>query len=96
MDDQEVTYPIYSPASVIGIFSNALKLNATVNLIYLKGRYAFGGGKSYGTIIMTFCSQKVIILRLGFVFLRCSGARLPIMRSTHSEALLRKALKILQ
>ena len=48
MDDQEVTYPIYSPASVIGIFSNALKLNATVNLIYLKGRYAFGGGKSYG------------------------------------------------
>lgn len=48
MDDQEATYPIYSPASVIGIFSNALKLNATVNLIYLKGRYAFGGGKSYG------------------------------------------------
>lgn len=48
MDDQEVTYPIYSPASVIGIFSNALKLNATVNLIYLKGRYAYGGGKSYG------------------------------------------------
>ncbi|MBV6880436.1 exodeoxyribonuclease VII large subunit [Epilithonimonas ginsengisoli] len=48
MDDQDVTYPVYSPASVIGIFSNALKLNATVNLIYLKGRYAFGGGKSYG------------------------------------------------
>ncbi|OCK52964.1 hypothetical protein BA768_10015 [Chryseobacterium sp. CBo1] len=48
MDDQEVTYPVYSPASVIGIFSNALKLNATVNLIYLKGRYAFGGSKSYG------------------------------------------------
>ncbi|WP_276875295.1 exodeoxyribonuclease VII large subunit [Chryseobacterium joostei] len=48
MEDQEVSYPVYSPASVIGIFSNALKLNATVNLIYLKGRYAFGGGKSYG------------------------------------------------
>lgn len=48
MDDQDVTYPVYSPASVIGIFSNALKLNATVNLIYLKGRYAFGSGKSYG------------------------------------------------
>jgi len=48
MDDQEITYPIYSPASVIGIFSNALRLNAKVNLIYLKGRYAFGGGKSYG------------------------------------------------
>ena len=48
MDDQDVTYPVYSPASVIGIFSNALKLNATVNLIYLKGRYAFGGGRSYG------------------------------------------------
>lgn len=48
MEDNEVTYPVYSPASVIGIFSNALKLNATVNLIYLKGRYAYGGGKSYG------------------------------------------------
>jgi len=48
MEDNEVSYPVYSPASVIGIFSNALKLNATVNLIYLKGRYAFGGGKSYG------------------------------------------------
>lgn len=48
MEDNEVTYPVYSPASLIGIFSNALKLNATVNLIYLKGRYAYGGGKSYG------------------------------------------------
>jgi len=48
MEDNEVSYPVYSPASVIGIFSNALKLNATVNLIYLKGRYAFGAGKSYG------------------------------------------------
>jgi len=48
MEDNAVSYPVYSPASVIGIFSNALKLNATVNLIYLKGRYAFGGGKSYG------------------------------------------------
>ncbi|MBM7420475.1 MULTISPECIES: exodeoxyribonuclease VII large subunit [Chryseobacterium] len=25
-----------------------MKLNATVNLIYLKGRYSFGGGKAYG------------------------------------------------
>lgn len=48
MEDNELAYPVYSPASVIGIFSNALKLNATVNLIYLKGRYAYGGGKSYG------------------------------------------------
>lgn len=48
MEDNELNYPVYSPASVIGIFSNALKLNATVNLIYLKGRYAFGGGKAYG------------------------------------------------
>ncbi|MCD9855488.1 hypothetical protein LUD75_12255 [Epilithonimonas sp. JDS] len=48
MEDNEVSYPVYSPASVMGIFSNALKLNATVNLIYLKGRYAYGGGKSYG------------------------------------------------
>lgn len=48
MENNEVGYPVYSPASVIGIFSNALKLNATVNIIYLKGRYSFGGGKSYG------------------------------------------------
>lgn len=46
MSEQEVNYPIYSPTSVIGIFSNALKLNATVNLIYLKGRYSYGGGRS--------------------------------------------------
>ncbi|WP_210150197.1 polymorphic toxin type 47 domain-containing protein [Chryseobacterium scophthalmum] len=45
MESNEVSYPVYSPGSVIGIFSNALKLNATVNLIYLKGRYSFGGGK---------------------------------------------------
>lgn len=48
MENNEVSYPVYSPTSVIGIFSNALKLNATVNLIYLKGRYSFGGGKAYG------------------------------------------------
>lgn len=48
MSEQETNYPVYSPTSVIGIFSNALKLNATLNLIYLKGRYAYGAGKSYG------------------------------------------------
>ncbi|MBW3524702.1 exodeoxyribonuclease VII large subunit [Chryseobacterium sp. NKUCC03_KSP] len=48
MDEKETSYPVYSPTSVIGIFNNALKLNAMINLIYLKGRYAFGGGKSYG------------------------------------------------
>lgn len=48
MSDNEITYPIYSPASVIGLFSNALKLPATVNLIYLKGKYSYGGGKAYG------------------------------------------------
>lgn len=48
MESNEVSYPVYSPGSVIGIFSNALKLNTTVNLIYLKGRYSFGGGKAYG------------------------------------------------
>ncbi|SEM32678.1 hypothetical protein SAMN05421856_102418 [Chryseobacterium taichungense] len=36
MSEQETNYPVYSPTSVIGIFSNALKLNVTVNLIYLK------------------------------------------------------------
>ncbi|WP_262484197.1 hypothetical protein [Chryseobacterium taichungense] len=34
MSEQEIMYPVCSPASVIGIFSNALKLNATVNIIY--------------------------------------------------------------
>lgn len=42
------TNPTYSPSSILGLFSNALKINATVNLIYLKGRYAYGGGKAYG------------------------------------------------
>ena len=44
---EETPYQIYSPTSVIGIFNNALKLPVTVNLIYLKGRYSFGGGKAY-------------------------------------------------
>jgi exodeoxyribonuclease VII large subunit len=48
MQPSEKTYQIYSPSSVLGLFSNALKLNATINLIYLKGRYSFGGGKAYG------------------------------------------------
>ncbi|MDQ1096855.1 MULTISPECIES: exodeoxyribonuclease VII large subunit [Chryseobacterium] len=47
MQGIEPTYQIYSPAAVIGLFNNALKLNATVNLIYLKGRYSYGGGKAY-------------------------------------------------
>ncbi|SIS71122.1 hypothetical protein SAMN05421786_1011164 [Chryseobacterium ureilyticum] len=48
MQGNEPTYPIYSPGSVMGLFCNALKINATINLIYLKGRYSFGGGKAYG------------------------------------------------
>lgn len=48
MQISETNYQIYSPSSVLGLFSNALKINATVNLIYLKGRYSFGGGKAYG------------------------------------------------
>lgn len=48
MQPAENNYQIYSPSSVLGLFSNALKINATVNLIYLKGRYSFGGGKAYG------------------------------------------------
>jgi hypothetical protein len=46
--NNDINFQTYSPTSVIGLFSNALKLHATVNLIYLKGRYAYGGGKSYG------------------------------------------------
>ncbi|MDQ8141506.1 exodeoxyribonuclease VII large subunit [Chryseobacterium sp. CFS15] len=48
MQSEETTFQIYSPSSVLGLFSNALKINATINLIYLKGRYAYGGGKAYG------------------------------------------------
>ncbi|MFC4163938.1 exodeoxyribonuclease VII large subunit [Epilithonimonas zeae] len=45
----ESSFQIYSPSLVLGLFNNAIKLNATVNIIYLKGRYVFGNGKSYGS-----------------------------------------------
>lgn len=38
---------IYSPASIVGIFNNALRLPETVTLILIKGRYIAGQGKSY-------------------------------------------------
>ncbi len=47
MKDNDISFQIYSPTSVIGLFNNALKLSATVNLIYLKGRYSYGAGKAY-------------------------------------------------
>lgn len=49
MQPLETSFQTYSPSSVLGLFSNSLKLNATINLIYIKGRYSFGGGKSYGS-----------------------------------------------
>lgn len=48
MQPEETNQPIYSPASVLGLFSNALKMSVTVNLMYLKGRYSYGLGKAYG------------------------------------------------
>ncbi|CAD0218293.1 exodeoxyribonuclease VII large subunit [Chryseobacterium sp. JV274] len=48
MQNIDKGYETYSPSSVLGLFSNALKISATINLIYLKGRYAYGGGKAYG------------------------------------------------
>ena len=48
MVTDDPTLEIYSPTSVLGIFNNALRLPATVNLILLKGRYAFGAYKAYG------------------------------------------------
>ncbi|REC47576.1 hypothetical protein DRF67_11080 [Chryseobacterium pennipullorum] len=48
MQSLDINSSIYSPASILGLFSNALRINATTTLIYLKGRYAYGGGKSYG------------------------------------------------
>ncbi len=68
MQGNELAYQIYSPGSVLGLFSNALKLNATINLIYLKGRYAFGVGKPMETITMTICFQNLIIFQSGYVF----------------------------
>lgn len=38
---------IYSPASVVGTFNNALIIPQTLTLIYLKGRFTAGQGKSY-------------------------------------------------
>ena len=43
----ETPYQIYSPASVVGSFNNALIIPQTLSLIYLKGRYTAGQGKSY-------------------------------------------------
>ncbi|WP_373709234.1 exodeoxyribonuclease VII large subunit [Kaistella sp.] len=47
MEILETTYEVYSPTSVLALFNNALRLPGTENLIHLRGRYAFGGGKSY-------------------------------------------------
>ncbi|MDM1138402.1 exodeoxyribonuclease VII large subunit [Empedobacter sp. R132-2] len=43
----ESNIQIYSPQSIIGIFNNALKLPVTTSLIYIKGKYTYGHGKSY-------------------------------------------------
>lgn len=47
MITEENPYQIYSPASVVGSFNNALVIPQTLSLIYLKGRYTAGQGKSY-------------------------------------------------
>ena len=47
MEILETTYEVYSPTSVLALFNNALRLPGTENLIHLRGRYAFGGGKAY-------------------------------------------------
>lgn len=44
---EENILQVYSPASVIGVFNNALRLPQTVSLIFLKGRYTQGQGKAY-------------------------------------------------
>lgn len=43
----EQSVQIYSPSSIIGIFNNALKIKETVSLVFLKGKYVYGQGKSY-------------------------------------------------
>ena len=47
MSPVEIAYEVYSPTSVLALFNNALRLPGTENLIHLRGRYAFGGGKAY-------------------------------------------------
>ena len=43
----EQNVQIYSPNAIIGIFNNALKIKETVSLVFLKGKYVYGHGKSY-------------------------------------------------
>lgn len=38
---------LHTPASIIGIFNNALRLPQTVTLLHIKGKYTPGAGKSY-------------------------------------------------
>lgn len=71
MQPSEQTYQIYSPSSVLGLFSNALKLNATINLIYLKGRYSFGGGKAYGNSYYDVLFSESDKILLEYVFRLC-------------------------
>ena len=55
---EELSYEVYSPTSVIGIFNNALKLPATITLIYLKEV-----GKPMLITITITCIPKEIIPR---------------------------------
>lgn len=65
MQSSEQTYQIFSPSSILGLFNNALKLTATVNLIYLKGRYSFGAGKAYGTYYYDHLFSESDIISIG-------------------------------
>ena len=47
MSNEIIPHEVYSPTAVLALCSNALRLPGTENLIYLRGRYAFGGGKAY-------------------------------------------------
>ncbi|MCI3938592.1 hypothetical protein MQX03_15440 [Chryseobacterium aahli] len=71
MQPSETTYQTYSPSSVMGLFSNSLKLNATINLIYIKGRYSFGGGKAYGNYYYDILFSESDIPQYEYEFLLC-------------------------
>ena len=61
--EQEVQ--IYSPQSIIGIFNNALKVKETVSLVFLRGRYVYGQGKSYAGFYYDFIYSESSPVSIG-------------------------------
>lgn len=56
---------IFSPQAIIGIFNNALKIKETVSLIFLRGRYVYGQGKSYAGFYYDFIYSESSPVSIG-------------------------------